>query len=89
MSIDDHKLLKFPCTFPVKAIGHSKVELHTIVFDLIKKHIPGLKQDAITSKPSKKGKYTALTITFEASSLKQVDAVYLALTSCEHIVWVM
>lgn len=89
MSDDQDSLLEFPCTFPIKAIGHSDADVDALVFSVVKQHVPTLASGAITTRPSKGGNYTAVTVTFEASSQAQLDAIYLELNACEEILWVL
>jgi putative lipoic acid-binding regulatory protein len=78
-------LLEFPCDFPIKAIGRGD-NLPDIVYNLIHPHIPGLKKTAITTRPSGKGNFIAVTIIFNATSQAQIDAIYLELTHCDHVI---
>ena len=79
-------LLEFPCIFAIKVMGLSSPELEVTVLSLIQKHVTTLDNDAIKSRPSKKGKYTALTITIVATSQVQLDAIYYDLSDCDAIV---
>lgn len=78
-------LLEFPCEFPVKAMGLSCDELEIAVIEIINRHVDDLAEDALKIKPSKTGKYTAITITIIAHSKEQIDAIYLDLTACAHV----
>jgi putative lipoic acid-binding regulatory protein len=78
-------LLKFPCEFPVKAMGLACDELEIAVIEIINRHVEDLAEDALRMKPSKNGKYTAITITITARSKDQLDAIYMDLTACEHV----
>ena len=78
-------LLTFPCVFPVKAMGLACDEFEIAVIEIINRHVENLAEDALLIKPSKNGKYTAITVTITAYSKKQLDAIYLDLTACEHV----
>jgi putative lipoic acid-binding regulatory protein len=78
-------LLKFPCEFPVKAMGLSCDEFEVAVIDIINRHVDNLAEDALTIKPSRNGKYTAITVTITAHSKQQLDSIYMELTDCEHV----
>jgi len=78
-------LLKFPCEFPIKAMGLSCDELEIAVIEIITRHVDNLGEGALKMKPSKNGKYTAITITITAHSKAQLDAIYIDLTACEHV----
>ena len=78
-------LLKFPCEFPVKAMGLACDEFEIAVLEIINRHVDNLAENALKMKPSKNGKYTAITITITAQSKDQLDAIYMDLTACEHV----
>jgi putative lipoic acid-binding regulatory protein len=78
-------LLEFPCHFPVKAMGLSGAHLEPAVIEIINRHVTNLGEAAVKSKPSKNGKYTAITITIMAHSKQQLDAIYIDLSNCEHV----
>ncbi len=88
---DDIKetLLEFPCEFPIKAIGKQRDDLDALVFSLVRKHAPDLSERAVRSRPSSKGNYCAITVTFTATSQAQLDAIYCDLSNCEHITMVL
>ena len=78
-------LLEFPCEFPIKAMGMACDELEIAVIEIINRHVENLAEDALKMRPSKTGKYTAITITITAHSKDQLDAIYMDLTACEHV----
>ena len=78
-------LLEFPCEFPIKAMGLSCDEFEIAVIEIVNRHVDKLSEDALRMRPSKNGKYTAITITFTAHSKQQLDNIYLELTACEHV----
>lgn len=78
-------LLEFPCEFPVKAMGLTCDELEVAVIEIINRHVDNLSEGALRLRPSKNGKYTAITITITAHSKRQIDAIYIDLSACEHV----
>ena len=74
-------LFEFPCQFPIKAMGLSSVDFDLIVVEIVRRHVADLGEGAVTSRPSKGGKYSAVTIMIEASSREQLDAIYMDLTA--------
>ena len=69
-------LLEFPCRFPIKAMGVSSSQFDLIVVEIIRRHVDDIREGAVSSRPSKGGKYTAVTVVIEASSREQLDAIY-------------
>ncbi|GMR01181.1 MAG: DUF493 domain-containing protein [Gammaproteobacteria bacterium] len=82
---DGETLLEFPCEFPVKAMGLACDELEVAVIEIINRHVENLAEGSLKMKPSKTGKYTAITVTITAHSKEQIDAIYMDLTACEHV----
>ncbi len=77
MSQDDNEtLLEFPCDFSIKAMGLATDEFELLVIETVRHHSKELREDAVRSRPSKNGKYCSITITIQATSKKQLDAIY-------------
>ncbi|MDQ6988707.1 MAG: DUF493 domain-containing protein, partial [Mariprofundaceae bacterium] len=69
-------LMTFPCSFPFKVMGLNNPTFEQDMLHIVQQHIPQQQPHPCRSKPSKNGKYTALTITFTAQSKSQLDALY-------------
>jgi len=78
-------LLEFPCEFPIKAMGLACDELEIAVLEIVNRHVEDLAEGALRMKPSRNGKYIAITVTINATSKEQLDAIYMELTACEHV----
>ena len=79
-------LLEFPCRFPIKAMGKSSDDFGAIITGLILDRARLAKDEQIRLAPSKAGNYVSLTAVIEAQSQEQLDAIYQALTDCEHVI---
>lgn len=69
-------LLDFPCVFPLKAIGTGPDDFEALVVEIVRRHIPYLEAEASATRLSGGGKYLAVTVTFQAESQAQLDALY-------------
>ena len=78
--------LQFPCQFPIKAMGLAEHDLEIIIFDIVRQHAPDITQDDFNKRESTNGKYISVTVTVNAQSRDQLDAIYHALTAHEHII---
>ena len=87
--ITDQSPLKFPCQFPIKAMGKSGAELELAVLQIVRRHAPDLSEGAISIMASKSGKYSSITLTVTAQSRQQLDAIYLELTACEQVLYAL
>ena len=83
--MDKQDLFDFPCTFPIKIIGKDGLGFKSQVTNIVRRHAPDLDEGAVTCKTSGKGKYISITITINATSREQLDAIYHELTVCGEV----
>ena len=83
--MNEDTLLEFPCQFPIKAMGRVDIELDLLVIEIIRRHAPDFDHQSIKTRPSKDGNFLAITITIEATSKKQLDAIYQDLSDHPHV----
>lgn len=82
---NNETLLEFPCEFSVKAMGLNEPDFHEVVVQIVRRHCPELGEGCATTRPSKNGKWISVTVTFEATSKKQLDSIYMDLTAHERV----
>ena len=80
-STDD--LWQFPCQFMFKAMAFAVDGVEGEIVSVIQTFIPGDYTPKLN--PSKSGKYVAVSVTFTASSKKQLDEIYLAVNALESV----
>jgi putative lipoic acid-binding regulatory protein len=83
---DKTTLLEFPCEFTIKIFGLASDEFEINALSIIHKHIPALAENAISSRPSKDGKYVALNVTMHVESKALLDEIYSELNANTHII---
>ena len=86
MSDEDESPLKFPCEFPVKAMGKTDCELDIIVVEIVRRHAPDLTEAAVYTRESKAGNYVSVTVRVKATSRAQLDAIYQDLVDCKAVI---
>ncbi len=84
---EDETLLEFPCEFPIKAMGRASLQLEAAVLEIMNRHVPDLGEGAINFRESGKGNYISITVTVQARSRAQLDAIYMDLTACELVLF--
>ncbi len=77
---ETESLLEFPCQFPIKAMGKTSADFDAVVVEIVRRHAGDILEGAVTSRPSKAGTYTSVTVMIEATSRAQLDAIYQGLT---------
>jgi putative lipoic acid-binding regulatory protein len=60
----------------VKAVGRNDAEFEVTVLRIVRRHVPDLATDAVSARLSGRGRFTAITVTVEATSQEQLDALY-------------
>lgn len=83
------ELWKFPCSFPVKAMGNSAPDFIEHVAAIVRRHAPGFGETDVTSRLSSGGKFTAVTVTITAVSRAQIDAIYQDFHQDERVIYVL
>jgi putative lipoic acid-binding regulatory protein len=83
---DEESPLQFPCEFPIKAMGKSGCDLDMVVVEIVRRHVPDLSEGAVRSRASAQGKYVSVTVTVNATSRAQLDAIYQDLVDCETVI---
>ncbi|MEJ2552804.1 MAG: DUF493 domain-containing protein [Gammaproteobacteria bacterium] len=81
----DESPLQFPCAFPIKAMGPATASFDALVVSIVRRHTPDIAEGAVTVRPSAAGKYLAVTVTIQARSRAQLDAIYQDLVACEQV----
>jgi len=89
MTSTEDTLLEFPCQFPIKAMGLAIDDFDAIVVSLIRPHVDDILEGAVKTRASSSGKYLSVTVTFTATSKKQVDTIYHALTGDDRVMTVL
>ncbi|KAA3629619.1 MAG: DUF493 domain-containing protein [Proteobacteria bacterium] len=77
--------LEFPCRFPIKAIGAAEDDFVGHVRTLVQRHVADLPADAVRSRDSTGSRFIAVTVTIDATSRAQLDAIYRELTASERV----
>ena len=75
-------LLEFPTPFPIKVMGRRESGFAQSVMEIVLKHAPDFQPATMEMRPSRQGTYLSLTVTIEARSREQLDALYQEL--CDH-----
>lgn len=78
-------LFEFPCRFSVKAMGLATEDFDLLVVEIVNRHVSNLGEGAVTVRPSRGGKYLSVTVTFEARSKAQLDAIYQDLSADDRV----
>jgi putative lipoic acid-binding regulatory protein len=79
-------LIEYPSQFPLKVFGNQAEDFEPVVLDLIRARCPQAEHIEVRRRPSKGGKYLALTLTFTVYNQQQLEQIYQDLYDCEQVV---
>lgn len=79
MSTDNPPKLVYPCPYPLKIVGEHSEDFVGIVFAIVQKHDPQVKEEHLTVKPSAKGRYASVNITIIAQGPEHIQALFVEL----------
>jgi putative lipoic acid-binding regulatory protein len=77
--------MTFPCEFALKAMGLAEPGFDALVVEIVQRHGPRVREGAVRRRPSSNGKYVSVTVSFQADSREQLDAIYDELTAHEKV----
>jgi len=71
-------IIEYPCEFGIKAFGKADSDFKPAVINIVKQHVENnhIDDSAVGEKKSKDGNYISLTVTIQAQSKQQMDAIY-------------
>jgi len=82
---DESSFLSFPCDFPIKVMGKAADDFDALVVSLVRRHFPDLREGAVSTRLSRKGRYMSITVTVRARNRAQLDATYMELTANKRV----
>ena len=82
-------LLEFPCRFPIKIMGKASDDFDAYVVGIVRRHVPDLGEGAVRMQRSRNGNYVSVTVTFQATSRRQLDDLYRELSASEKTLMVL
>ena len=68
--------IEFPCDYPIKVLARSAADLTEVIVAVFERHAPGFDQDTLVARASRKGTFTAITITITATGPDQLEALH-------------
>lgn len=76
MNQDEAPHIEYPCRYPIKVIGEDVDDYSNEIIRIIRVHAPDLKDEDISFRPSRHGKYLAVNVMIVAHGEKQIEAIF-------------
>ncbi len=78
-------LLAFPARVHIKAIGAQEADFAARVRAIVERHVAPAAVLETSTRPSRGGKYLSVTVSIQADTREQVDAIYHELSACDEV----
>jgi putative lipoic acid-binding regulatory protein len=78
---ENQGVLKFPCRFPIKMMGRHESDFRDCALRIIERHVGNIESADIRTMPSSAGNFVSITVTIDATSQQQLDAIYRELSA--------
>ncbi len=82
-------IFEFPTPFNLRVMGKDEDDFKGLVFMIVKRHIPELQENALTTHPSSEGRFISVVVPFTALSKDQLDAIYMDLSKEKRVLMVL
>jgi uncharacterized protein len=79
-SAEQPSLIEYPSRFPIKVMGRDLPGFEQAMVDIALQFDPGFDATTVERRPSSGGKYLGVTLTINATSREQLDALYRSLS---------
>lgn len=76
MSTQEPPVIEFPCSYPIKIMGHATPNFTEEVIEVVTKHAPGVCEEHVSIRESGQGNYVAITIVIEATGVEQLTLMF-------------
>ena len=86
---DAESPLTFPCVFPLKVMGRREDGFAQLVSEIVQRHAPDFHPGTLEMRSSKNARYLSLTVTINARSREQLDALYSELSKHPMVMMVL
>jgi len=83
--MNSDSLLQFPCEFPIKAMGRSDDDFPPLIAAIVSRHAPDWDSSQLSIQSSRNGRFQSVTVTIQAQSREQLDAIYCELSAHEQV----
>jgi hypothetical protein len=75
----EQSLITYPSDFPIKVMGKIHPDFAQTMTEIVRRFDPNFDPATVEMRSSKAGNYIGLTLTVQATSREQLDALYRAL----------
>lgn len=73
---DLDSVIAYPLEFPIKVMGLNRPEFRLAMVAVFRRHAPDFDEGTIETRSSREAKYLSLTMSINAVSREQLDALY-------------
>lgn len=76
MATEESPHIEFPCRYPIKIMGPDENDFSGEMVRIVRKHAPDLKDEDISFRQSRHGKYLAVNVIITARGVGQIQDIF-------------
>ncbi len=76
MSVTDAPRIEFPCDYPIKVIATNDFSLKTSVLEIVRQHDACFREESVSLRDSREGKYCSVRLSIRATGESQLKALH-------------
>lgn len=89
MTDEAGSVFEFPCSFPLKVMGHNQPAFEQYVVEVVRIHAGSQAIETVSTRPSRNARFLSVTVTFTAASRGQLDDIYRSLSASEQVLFLL
>jgi len=89
MADDAPPRIEFPCAYPIKVMGPNAEDFADMVLEIGRRHAPEVSRTDLALRASRNGRWLAVTLTIEARSAAQIEALFADLKATGRVTLVL
>lgn len=89
MTTTEPPRIEFPCAYPVKVMGLDADGFQEAVLTIIRRHAPDLRDEDISTRASREGRYLSVRVTIRATGQGQLEALHAELMASGRVTLVL
>jgi putative lipoic acid-binding regulatory protein len=68
--------IEFPCPYPIKIMGLDENDFAASVIAIVRRHDPGVRDEDISFRPSRNGKYLSVNVMITAQGPAHIQTLF-------------
>ena len=89
MNDEPRAQIEFPCAYPIKVMGPDEDDFAMHVLAIVRRHDPAVRDEDVSYRPSRNGKYLSVNVTITATGPAHIEALFIELKASGRVSMVL